>query len=197
MTTAPEDQIRAHLARYADPPRELVDAFIARGRRALLARGEALIRLGDTEHRLAFLHTGIVRFHVAHPDTGDDVTKDFAFAPGTAMSFGSAVREQPARVAVTAVLDCAVTIWPMRAWTDALASHLEWQKIGRKLAERLYVRKEDREIAFLMQSADERYQALLALFPPEQRAQIPQHLLASYLGVTPESLSRLKKKRTR
>jgi hypothetical protein len=70
----------------------------------------------------------------------------------------------------------------------------EWQKLGRKFAERLYLRKEDREIAFLMQSADERYDALTSVFPPGFE-RIPQHLLASYIGVTPESLSRLKKRR--
>jgi CRP-like cAMP-binding protein len=191
---APEDQIRTYLARFASPPRELVDAFIAKGRRGLLAKGDPLVRLGESEHRVAFLHTGIVRYHVVHPETGDDVTKDFSFAPQFSMSYGSLVREQPARVAVSAVQDCAVTLWPARAWLDALNGHIEWQKLGRKFAERLYVRKEDREIAFLIQSAEERYDALLAGFPPEVE-NIPQHFLASYVGVAPESLSRLKKRR--
>src|ERR1700685_3837824 len=105
----PEDQIRAYLARFASPPRELGDAFIAKGQRALLPKGESLVRLGETNHRIAFLHSGITRYHLIHPETGEDVTKDFSFAPGFSLSFGSAVREQPARVAVTAVLDCVVT----------------------------------------------------------------------------------------
>jgi CRP-like cAMP-binding protein len=192
--STPEDQIHAYIARFAAPPRELVDSFIAKGRRQLLSKGEAFMRLGETEHRVAFLHSGIVRYHVMHPETGEDVTKDFSFPLGLALSFGSAVRDQPARVAVSAVQDCAVTVWPASAWFQAMSEHIEWQKLGRKLAERLYVRKEDREIAFLMQNADERYEALLALFPPDIE-RIPQHLLASYLGVTPESLSRLKKRR--
>jgi CRP-like cAMP-binding protein len=143
---------------------------------------------------VAFLHSGIVRYHVIHPETGDDVTKDFSFGPQFSMSFGSLVREQPARVAVSAVQDCVVTLWPARAWLDAVNGNIEWQKLGRKFAERLYVRKEDREIAFLIQSAQERYDALLAGFPPDVE-QIPQHFLASYVGVAPESLSRLKKRR--
>jgi CRP-like cAMP-binding protein len=190
---APEDQIRDYLARFASPARELVDAFIAKGRRTLLPRGESLVRLGDANHRVAFLHSGIVRYHLVHPETGEDVTKDFSFAPQFSMSFGSLVREQPARVAVSAVQDCAVTLWPGRAWLDAVNGNAEWQKLGRKFAERLYVRKEDREIAFLLKSAEERYHTLLAGFPP-QVEEIPQHFLASYVGVAPESLSRLKKR---
>jgi CRP-like cAMP-binding protein len=191
---SPEDQIRTYLARFASPPRDLVDTFIAKGRRTLLSKGEPLVRLGEAEHRVAFLHSGIVRYHVIHPETGDDVTKDFSFAPQFSMSFGSLVREQPARVSVSAVQDCAVTLWPGRVWLEAMNGDIEWQKLGRKFAERLYVRKEDRELAFLLQSADERYDALLAGFPPEAD-QIPQHFLASYVGVAPESLSRLKKRR--
>jgi CRP-like cAMP-binding protein len=191
---APEEQIHAYLARFASPPRELVGAFIAKGRRKLLAKGEPLVHFGETEHRIAFLHSGIVRYHVVHPETGEEVTKDFSFAPGFSLSFGSAVREQPARVAVSAVRDCAVTLWPASLWFQVVNSHLEWQKLGRKFAERLYLRKEDRELAFLLQSADERYDALLALFPPEIE-DVPQHLLASYIGVAPESLSRLKRRR--
>ena len=179
---APEEQIHAYLARFASPPRELVGAFIAKGRRKLLAKGEPLVHFGETEHRIAFLHSGIVRYHVVHPETGEEVTKDFSFAPGFSLSFGSAVR------------DCAVTLWPASLWFQVVNSHLEWQKLGRKFAERLYLRKEDRELAFLLQSADERYDALLALFPPEIE-DVPQHLLASYIGVAPESLSRLKRRR--
>jgi hypothetical protein len=193
---APEDQIRAYLARFASPPRELVDTFIAKGRRSLLSKGKPLVRLGESDHRVAFLHSGIVRYHLIHPETGEDVTKDFSFAPQFSMSFGSLVREQPARVAVSAVQDCAVTLWPGRAWIETINGNIEWQKLGRKFAERLYVRKEDREIAFLLQSADERYDALLAGFPPEVEL-IPQHFVASYVGVAPESLSRLKKRRKR
>src|ERR1700722_5001964 len=128
---APEDQIRDYLARFASPPRERGDAFIAKGRRTLLSKRDFFVRLGEAEHRVAFLHSGIVRYHLIHPETGDDVTKDFSFAPQFTMSFGSLVREQPARVAVSAVQDCAVTVWPARAWRDAMNGDLEWQKLGR------------------------------------------------------------------
>lgn len=191
----PAGEIRAYVKQFASPPRDEIDDFIARGRRALLAKGEALTELGSTTHRLAFLHTGIVRYHVIVPSTGEDVTKDFNFAPSFAVSFGSAVRRQPARVAVTAVEDCAVTVWGADALTQLFDSGgVEWQRFGRRVAEQLYVRKEDRELAFLTEDANARYDAMLTQFAPVA-ARIPQHLLASYLGITPESLSRLKRRR--
>jgi CRP-like cAMP-binding protein len=125
------------------------------------------------------------------PDTGQDVTKDFSFAPTFAASFGSSVLAQPARVGIVALTDCVVSIWPLRALTDLFDTHIEWQKLGRRLAEVLYLRKENREIAFLTQTVEQRYEALANAFPV-QIDSVPQLHLASYLGVTPESLSRLK-----
>lgn len=190
----PEDQIRLYLRRFAAPPDDQVDAFIAAGRRQLLAKGTYLTAIGDIDLALAFLHSGIARYSVIVPDTGEEVTKDFTVAPVFAVSFGSAVRGEPARVAISAVEDCVVTRWPWPAMDAMLDRHPEWQKFRRKVAEWLYVRKEDRELAFLLTSPEERYDALLRDFASVIE-RIPQHLLASYVGIAPESLSRLKRRR--
>jgi CRP-like cAMP-binding protein len=191
---APDAEIRAFLRAVGTPPDEQLDEFVGRGRRTLLGKGDFFARLGDAEHRLGFIHSGIVRYHVVGPDNGEDVTKDFGFARSFTVSYGSAVRGQPARVAISAVEDCVLTVWPWGAFTGLLDQHIEWQKMGRRFAESLYVRKENRELAFLLQDARARYDAALADFPPDV-ARVPQHLLASYLGIAPESLSRLKRGR--
>jgi CRP-like cAMP-binding protein len=194
LIEAPEDEIRRYLRRFAAPPAVEVDAFLAAGRRQLLAKGRYLTAVGDTELALAFIHSGIARYSVVVPDTGEEVTKDFAVAPVFAVSFGSAVRGEPARVAISAIEDCIITRWPWRAMEEMLNDHPEWQIFRRKVAEWLYLRKEDRELAFLLTSPEERYDALLRDFAPVIE-RIPQHLLASYVGIAPESLSRLKRRR--
>jgi CRP-like cAMP-binding protein len=187
----PEDEIINYILRFASPPVGQVRDFAADGRKSLIAKGGFLVELGDTAHPLYFVHSGAVRYMLIVPDTGEDVTKDFSFAPTFAASFGSAVSGQPARVGIAAMSDCVVSSWPLQRLTTLYDVDAEWQKLGRKLAEWLYVRKEDREIAFLTQTADERYAALTLTFPG-MIAKAPQRHLASYLGITPESLSRLK-----
>ena len=169
MPASPGAEIGGFLRMVAAVPQSEIDAIVALGRRALLEKGEFLARPGEVEHRLAFLHTGIVRYHVIVEATGEDVTKDFSFAPSFAVSFGSAVQGKPARVAVSAVVDCAVTLWPFAAFRQRLGQHAAWQEFGRVVAERLYVRKEDREIALLTMDAEARYRAMLAEFPDARR----------------------------
>jgi CRP-like cAMP-binding protein len=144
--------------------------------------------MGDTAHPLYFVHSGIIRYMLILPESGDDVTKDFSAGPTFALSFGSAVSGHSARVGIAAVTDCVVSNWPFSRLTALYEAHAAWQKLGRMLAERLYVRKEDREIAFLTQTPERRYVSLAHRFP-DLVAQVPQRHLASYLGITPESLS--------
>jgi CRP-like cAMP-binding protein len=191
MTDWHGDDIASYIARFARPPAEQVRGFVAGARRSVVARGEFLVELGDTAHPLYFVHSGAIRYMLIVPESGDDVTKDFSFAPTFALSFGSAVSGQAARVGIASVTDCVVSVWPFRQLTALYEGDAEWQKLGRVLAERLYVRKEDREIAFLTRTAEQRYVALTETFP-DVIAQVPQRHLASYLGITPESLSRLK-----
>ena len=194
MIARPDDEITKYIMRFANPPAEQIREFAAGARTSLIAKGGFLVQLGDAAHPLYFVHSGAIRYMLIVPESGDDVTKDFSFAPTFAASFGSAVSGQPARVGIAAMTDCVVSSWPLQRLTALYQVDAEWQKPGRKLAEWLYVRKEDREIAFLTQSPEQRYAALTLKFP-DMLAQVPLRHLASYLGITPESLSRLKARR--
>jgi CRP-like cAMP-binding protein len=103
------------------------------------------------------------------------------------------VQNQPAQVAISTITACRFTIW---SWAEArrlFDGHLEWQRFSRHIAEALYVRKERRELDFLTKSASERYvDARTEL--GEALKLLPRDLLASYLGIAPESLSRIRRR---
>jgi CRP-like cAMP-binding protein len=183
-------EIAEVIRRFADPPAEQIERLIAGGRTRTLDAGRDFCRPGQQRHEVAFIHEGILRYYLVLAD-GEDVTKDFSFAGGFAVSYGSAVTGRPAEVAVAAVIPCRLTVWAYSAFTSLYDSHPQWERFGRRIAELLYVRKERREIALLTQSAGQRLEAMLQAFPQAQ--QIPQHYLASYLGIRPQSLSRLKR----
>jgi CRP-like cAMP-binding protein len=180
------------IRRFAEPPADEIAALVAAGRPRLLHAGEDFCRIGQEKHEVAFIHEGVLRYYLLLPD-GDSATKDFSFPGGFAVSYGSAVMDEPAAVGVAAVTPCKLTVWPYSAFDARYRRHPEWGLFGRRIAEMLYVRKERREISLLTETAEERRLGMLRAFP--QAAEIPQHFLASYLGIRPQSLSRLKKNR--
>ncbi len=180
------------LRRLAPLPQDELDRFIAAGRERRLQAGEPFCTQGQKQHEIAFILQGIVRYHVALP-SGEEATKDFSFAGGFTVSFGSATRGVPAQVAISAVTPVELLVWPWQTMTVLYESSALWQRVGRLAAEALYVRKEQRELSFLLQSASERYREMHQRFGA-QLEQIAQHQLASYLGIRPQSLSRLKRR---
>ncbi len=182
--------IEAYIRRFAAPPAAEIAALVAAARPRRLDTGQDFCALGQERHELAFVHEGILRYYVVRAD-GEEATKDFSFAGSFAVSYGSAVSGRPAEVAIAAVTPCRLDVWPFASVARLNERHPEWQTFLRRVAEMLYVRKERREIAFLLDDAATRYRAMLRDFP--QAADIPQHYLASYLGIRPQSLSRIKK----
>ncbi len=73
------------------------------------------------------------------------------------------------------------------------ASHLCWERLGRLSAEQIFIDKEQREFEFLTLDAKSRYRN----FCKNEASvlnRVPQYLIASYIGITPVALSRLRAK---
>ncbi len=183
--------LTSYFQRLANPPVADIETLVARGTHRPLESGESFCRLGQRHHELAYIKSGIVRYYVTLPD-GEEATKDFSFSGSFTLSFGSAAVQRPAQVAIAAVVATDLLVWPYQTLLDLYESHPEWQKVGRRVAEFLYVRKEQRELSFLLMDAKTRHKAMRGQFGP-QIDLVPQYMLASYLGIRPQSLSRLRK----
>lgn len=183
--------VASYFLQLANPSMLDIETLVAQGKHRRLASGEAFCRLGQTHHELAYIKIGMVRYYVTLPD-GEEATTDFSFAGSFALSFGSATVQRPAQVAISAIVPTELVVWPYQTLLRLYESHPEWQKVGRRVAELLYVRKEQRELSFLLMDAQARYESMRAQFGA-QIDLVPQYLLASYLGIRPQSLSRLRK----
>jgi CRP-like cAMP-binding protein len=183
--------VAAYFLRLANPPMADIERLVNIGKHRGLDSSETFCRLGQSHHELAFIKSGALRYYVTLPD-GEEATKDFSFAGTFALPFGSAAVRRPAQVAIAAIVPTQLVVWPYQSLLDLYESHSEWQKVGRRVAELLYVRKEQRELSFLLMDAQTRYQSMREQFGA-QIDLVPQYLLASYLGIRPQSLSRLRK----
>jgi CRP-like cAMP-binding protein len=183
--------INAYFKQVANPPEADIARFVAQGKLRLLQPGSCFCSLGQKLHEVAFIKTGIVRYFVTLPN-GEEASKDFSVAGTFTLSFGSAAARLPAQVAIAAVVPTELVVWPYQLLLDLYASDIEWQRLGRRIAEILYVRKEQRELSFLLLDAPTRYRRFCEQFGP-YTDRIPQYYIASYLGIRPQSLSRLRK----
>jgi CRP-like cAMP-binding protein len=157
-----------------------------------LTRHEHFLQQGEVCRHLGFIAQGYVRLYYLVDD--QEITKDFNFENEFCGSYASFIAQRPALFNV-------IAMEPVRLYTisrDSLLMLYErfpcWQKLGRLSMERMFIRKELREASFLLNSPEERYEKLVKE-SPRWVQRVPLKYLASYLGMSPETLSRIRKKR--
>lgn len=109
------------------------------------------------------------------------------------VDFNSFLTQQPSRYNWEAMQDAEVLAVKYEEVQKIYASSPAWDKFGRLMAENVYKQVNERIEMLLFLSPEERYQFLLNKYP-QLFDQVSQFHIASYLGVKPESLSRLRKR---
>lgn len=157
-----------------------------------LKKGNSFITEGQTARSIGFLQTGIIRaFYRSH--TGVEYNKHFFTPPCFVGGYASLITGQPNTIIQQALTDCTVYTADYRAFTALYNRFSCLERAARRLAEIYFVEKEQREIELVLLDAAERY-AIFNNHYPGLAQQIPQYHIASYLGVTPTQLSRIRKK---
>lgn len=150
-----------------------------------------ILKAGQVENFLYFLEEGIVRLWVERDEK--ETTFDFAFKGNFTSAYSSFLTRTPSVFNVQALT--AVSIWRIayEALQELYQTSTQGQLIGRLAAEQLFMHKSKRELSLLTETAEERYLHLLEQ-QPELIMQIPLKYLASYIGITPQALSRIRQR---
>jgi CRP-like cAMP-binding protein len=155
-----------------------------------LTKGQLFLKPGDDASRFAFVLEGLLRFYYID-EKGRAATKAFRTRLEMVAAYSELLRGEPCRAYIEALEDCELAVLDYRKVASFYPRHPAWQELGRKIAEGHYVEKERREYELLQLSASERYAAFERQFPG-LAARIPQYHVASYLGITPVALSRIR-----
>lgn len=159
----------------------------------VLPKNHPLLVAGQTEKYLSFIETGIIRFYLSGKDY--DRTFAFAFANNFASGYDSFLTQKPSTYHIQTITE--TVLWRISA-TDLQHIYQETEvgnTIGRYASEDLYLKKIKRELSLLYENAEQRY---LNLFTeqPELLEKIPLKFIASYIGITPQALSRIRRRIT-
>ena len=133
------------------------------------AKGEILTRVGEVENYLYYLSEGIVRFFYYNLTTDKETTVDILFPESFCLSYTSFEH------------------------LEHLIQQQEYLQIKVDILEHLLIEKMQREAQFLLQSPEEIYRTLLEK-DPKLIQNIPLKYIASYIGITPQALSRIRKR---
>lgn len=183
-------RLKQAITSIAALPDEEWDAFSEAIATKLFRKGDYLCREGQVENYIYFLNKGATR-HYFRKD-GKEFTVDFHFEGEFVTAYYSFLTRKPSPINAEALQDTEAFLIPHQQLHEFYNRHHMGERIGRHMAEYNYVRRLEREMALLSLTAEERYHQLVQRNPALVQ-QISVKHLSSYLGIQPESLSRIRK----
>lgn len=169
-------------------------AFAALFDQRLLDRHALFAVENRKETEIGFLETGVIRAFYRNGE-GAEYNKKF-FVPGEFFgAYTALVTNQPSKINLEALTPCKVYVANYSAITALFEQHRKIETLARLVAQQFYIEKEKREIELALLQADERYQIFRNSYPGLE-AVVPQYHIASYLGITPTQLSRIRAKKS-
>ena len=158
-----------------------------------LKKGEFYLKAGRYADRLGFMQSGIIREFVEIDDK--QVTKWISTKGNFVVDIHSFYFRSPARWNIQALTDCELYVIDLDDYQIIEQRVVQWSSLEKRFLAKCFAVLEDRIVQHISMSAEARY-AQFFTFNKELFNQVPLHYLASMLGMTPETLSRLRKKGT-
>ena len=172
------------------------DALAAAGallRVRRMKRHEHLLRAGEAAEWVALVVEGVLREYFLLPD-GTERTKSFVAEGQFSGSLVDLLSEAPSRASIVAETPVHALLIQHRELRALGEQHATWQRFGLVVKEQVLARKAEREYELLALDAEARYAAFAQLFPGIEGRVAAKHI-ATYLGITPVHLSRLRRRR--
>ncbi len=185
-------QFSQFLRKITDVPSDELEKAVRIFRPMQLNKNSFFVMAGDVPDNVGFLLSGILRFFYVDED-GKEYTKSFCEENNVVAALSALLLNEPARYFIQALESSSLLVAPYTAYQELLAGHRCWQILDHKFTQALFIKKEKREAELLLDDAETRYLSFLAEFP-ELNKRLKQHYIASYLGITPVTLSRIRSK---
>lgn len=153
---------------------------------------QLFVRAEQVPKKIGIIKQGLFRYYYLTSE-GKEHTKVFMTQGDVVNSYTAMVSNSPSYFFIEAIEDSMVIEIKYDQWVKIRNNDNKWDKLLIAFLEKGYAMKEKREREFLQLSAENRYKQFLKDYP-DLKNRVKQHMIASYLGITPIALSRIRKK---
>jgi CRP-like cAMP-binding protein len=185
------DEVLKNISNFVAFNEVEADAFRSILKEKKLKRKEYLLREGQVGNYAAFIVKGCLRYY--YIVNGEESTGQFFFENGWYADYESFLSGQPSTQNIEALEDCTLYLIYRKDLETLFSQHPVFEKFGRLMAERAVLGLKKKNEFLTLQSHEERYLQLIN-DRPKVIQRVSLKYIASYLGMKPESLSRIRKR---
>lgn len=187
------EQLKLYLYKIASISNSDWNFFISKLQRKIITKKSVFLKLNQIENHISFIESGIVRLFIPKDNPEKDITFGFSFKNQFVSAYDSFLTQSPSNYQLQALTDTTILSISYKDLQLVYKSTRIGNLIGRLTAEDLFLIKSKREQNLLNLNAEQRY---LKLFKerPELLKSVPLKYVSSYIGVTAQALSRIRKR---
>lgn len=183
-------QLKNSINKLSNIPDELIDNLFNICKLVQFKKGEQFLLAGDVPEYMGFNLNGVFRLYYID-NNGNDFTKGFCTQGKFVVSYSAMAQQRESYFFIEALVNTDILQFKYLEWMRMIEKDIRWYPFIFKLLENVYIMKELREKSFLLEDAKTRYLNFKKDYPGLEE-KINLYHIASFLGITPESLSRIR-----
>lgn len=185
------EQVRQVMQQMINISESELSSFLGQAVTKTFKRQEILSYPNIVPNEIFFINKGLIRVTITD-NQGAEHTIHFALENQFIADYSNFIQQRPSFYTLQALEETEVIVLPRSAIEWGYTNLIDGQKMGRLIAEYYFIYQDDRIKNNYIRTPKQRYDGISVVFPNIHN-RVPQHMIASYLGISPIHLSRLKK----
>lgn len=180
-----------YILRFGNLNQQQIDFITSKAQEIDLPKDHYFSEAGKVASQVGFIVDGILRV-CYYNNQGEEITKYFIEENNLVVDLESFDNEICSSTYVQAITDCTLMVFSKKDWNELLQTIVGWEVIVHKIISRALIQKVERRSPLVSEDAKTRYLKFMDIYPNLVN-RIPLSYIASYLGMTQSSLSRIRK----